>query len=194
MEKNNSPINNTMNSGNEIKTVYINDIESLNDSSERNESIFNYNPQKNNKLNDNIIKGKYSNSSVDTNLLTNKKENRDIKFNSLNKITKIIKTKEKIGKSNNANTIESTKREKEEKNIKEYQRYKIASSKNSEQFDKNMIYKLINNKNKKNKHSKNDDKSQKKESGIYFSDNETDFMQNYKNKLSKKKLIVIKIT
>ena len=186
MEKNNSAINNTMNSGNEIKTVYINDIESLNDSSERNESIFNYNPQKNNKLNDNIIKGKYSNSSVDTNLLTNKKENRDIKFNSLNKITKIIKTKEKIGKSNN-NTIESTKREKEEKNTKDYQRYKIVSTKNSEQFDKNMIYKLINNKNKKNKHSKNDDKSQKKESGIYFSDNETDFMQNYKNKLSKKK-------
>ena len=72
----NSPLNSTMNSRNEVKTVYINDIESLNDSTENNDSNFNFSPQKINKSNKNNIKGKFSNNSAEGNLLLNKKDNK----------------------------------------------------------------------------------------------------------------------
>ncbi len=145
-KEDNSPLDSTMNSGNGIKTVYINDIESLNDSTENNDSNFNYHPSKLNKLNNNLLKEKFYNSSVDGILLINKKDNgnKELKKNSLNKLSKLKKVKEKKEINNNElnNKEEYCKKEKEEN--ANNKKHKLASSKLSEEFDKNIVYKLIN--------------------------------------------------
>ena len=143
-KEDNSPLDSTMNSGNGIKTVYINDIESLNDSTENNDSNFNYHPSKLNKLNNNLLKEKFYNSSVDGILLINKKDNgnKELKKNSLNKLSKLKKVKEKKEINNNElnNKEEYCKKEKEEN--ANNKKHKLASSKLSEEFDKNIVYKL----------------------------------------------------
>ena len=98
-QKKNSPLSSTTNSKNEVKTVYINDIESLNDSTDNND--ISYFPIKSEKINNKKIKGKISNVSVNCNLLTNKSENNDLTKSSLIQIKKI--KKEKINKENNNN-------------------------------------------------------------------------------------------
>ena len=64
---------NSSGSRNEIKTIYINDIESLNDSTENNEVYFNSSF---------ALKGRNSNSCIDVNLLTNNVIEKNIKLNS----------------------------------------------------------------------------------------------------------------
>ena len=177
-EKNISPLNSTNNSKNEIKTVYINDIESLNDSTENNDTSLNNLT----KLSNNFIKSKLSTSITEGNILINKKENIEIKNISLNKISKIKKVKEQIekiekNKSNNSKKEEIYKKEKDEIYHK---KNKLASSKHSEEFDRNLICRLISNKNSENK-------LLKKEGEKYFSDNENEIIKNLKNKYSKYK-------
>ena len=135
-EKKGPPLSSTINSGNEIKTVYINDIESLNDSTENNEINFNYYALHNEKLNSGIIRGKFSHSSKDANYLTNKLENVNFKISSLNKLSKIKANKEKKEKSQK----NSNKKEK----IKNHKKFKFISSKYSDELDRTIINKLKN--------------------------------------------------
>jgi len=131
-EKKGPPLSSTINSGNEIKTVYINDIESLNDSTENNEINFNYYALHNEKLNSGIIRGKFSHSSKDANYLTNKLENVNFKISSLNKLSKIKANKEKKEKSQKS----SNKKEK----IKNHKKFKFIS----DELDRTIINKLKN--------------------------------------------------
>ena len=135
-EKKGPPLSSTINSGNEIKTVYINDIESLNDSTENNEINFNYYALHNEKLNSGIIRGKFSHSSKDANYLTNKLENVNFKISSLNKLSKIKANKEKKEKSQ--------KRSNKKEKIKNHKKFKFISSKYSDELDRTIINKLKN--------------------------------------------------
>jgi hypothetical protein len=97
-EKKNSP----------VKTVYINDIESLNDSTENNEININYNSIKND--NNGIVKGKINNNSIDSNNLYNKNERTNFKINTLKKLSKIKTDKEKESKEKEKTNNNSNKK------------------------------------------------------------------------------------
>ena len=132
----NTPLSSTTNSGNEIKTVYINDIESLNDSTE------NFYLQKNEKINNNINKGKNNSKNYDL----NKNENQSIKNNSLNKISKIKDVKEKIQKNtkkinNSLNKNKDSKKEKKGNN--NFQKFKLIPHNYLDEIDKIKINKFI---------------------------------------------------
>ena len=151
--KKSSPLSSTMNSRNEVKTVYINDIESLNDSTENNDTNACYFPLKSEKYNNNIkTKGKISNTSINGNQLINKKENNDLKNNSLNKLKKLRNEKGKIEKNKNILNINPTNKEEllneyEKKEIQNNKKNKIFISKLSNDYNKNILNKLIIDKN-----------------------------------------------
>lgn len=170
-EKKGSPLSSTMNSGNEIKTVYINDIESLNDSTENNEINFNYYALRNEKLNSGIVRGKFSHSSTDANYLTNKLENVNFKISSLNKLSKIKANKDKKEKSQK----NSNKKDK----IKNHKKFKFISSKYSDELDRTIINKL---KNENNLLEKNE---LDKYSYDNENENENEFIKSLKNKYKK---------
>ena len=155
----NTPLSSTTNSGNEIKTVYINDIESLNDSTE------NFYLQKNEKINNNINKGKNNSKNYDL----NKNENQSIKNNSLNKISKIKDVKEKIQKNtkkinNSLNKNKDSKKEKKGNN--NFQKFKLIPHNYLDEIDKIKINKLI------NRSNISGNKLDKNEIEKYITDNE----------------------
>ena len=155
----NTPLSSTTNSGNEIKTVYINDIESLNDSTE------NFYLQKNEKINNNINKGKNNSKNYDL----NKNENQSIKNNSLNKISKIKNVKEKIQKNtkkinNSLNKNKDSKKEKKGNN--NFQKFKLIPHNYLDEIDKIKINKLI------NRSNISGNKLDKNEIEKYITDNE----------------------
>ena len=142
-EKKNSPINSAKYSGKEIKTVYINDIESLNDSTENNDINFNYYDFRNEKANSyGIVKGKYSNTSADS--INNKNEKTNFKINSLNKLSKIKakKDKDKENKEKENIIIHSTSTKKKEIIQINKKKNNIVASKYSDELGKNIINKL----------------------------------------------------
>lgn len=183
-EEINSPLNSTINSRNEVKTVYINDIESLNDSTENNDSNFNFYPSKINKSNNNNIK--FSDNNTDGNLLINKKDNKnkELKNNPLKQLSRIKKTKEKFEKEKNNNILDNqeeyNKKEKDENDNNK--RNKMNYPKNSEEFDKNIVYKLIT----KNKGRENSLQKKQKETILYNNQNK---FKNKKNIYTKVKII-----
>ena len=126
-EKKNSP----------VKTVYINDIESLNDSTENNEINMNYNSIKND--NNGIIKGKFNNNSIDSNYLNNKNERTNFKINTLKKLSK-IKTDKNKGSKEKEKTNNNSNKKKD--SILNNKKNLLVSSKYSDDFDKNIINKL----------------------------------------------------
>jgi hypothetical protein len=126
-EKKNSP----------VKTVYINDIESLNDSTENNEININYNSIKND--NNGIVKGKINNNSIDSNNLYNKNERTNFKINTLKKLSKIKTDKEKESKEKEKTNNNSNKKKDAISNNK---KKLLVSSKYSDELDKNINNKL----------------------------------------------------
>ena len=138
----NSPLTSTNNSGNKINTVYINDIESLNDSTENND--FNFNSSQKEKFNNNNNKGKFSQNNLQKNFL-NKNEEQNIKKNCLNKTTNVKEIKEKLLKNSNnnilSNKIEDKKENEENKNS---QRSKPILQNYYDEINRVKINKIIN--------------------------------------------------
>jgi len=122
---------NSSGSRNEIKTIYINDIESLNDSTENNEVYFNSSF---------ALKGRNSNSCIDVNLLTNNVIEKNIKLNS-KRSSKEMTNKNKNNKKINIfiNNRDYLNRKKENMNNQKL----LPSSNYSDKIDNEMICKLI---------------------------------------------------
>jgi len=122
---------NSSGSRNEIKTIYINDIESLNDSTENNEVYFNSSF---------ALKGRNSNSCIDVNLLTNNAIEKNIKLNS-KRSSKEMTNKNKNNKKINIfiNNRDYLNRKKENINNQKF----LPSSNYSDKIDNEMICKLI---------------------------------------------------
>ena len=144
----NSKKRNSSGSKNEIKTIYINDIESLNDSTENNETYFNSSF---------AIKGRTSNSCIDVNLLTNNTLEKNMKIYS-KRSSKDMTNKNKDNNNNKNNkkiNIIINNRDflnprKENINNQKF----LPSSNYSDKIDNEMISKIINEKsniNMKNK-------------------------------------------
>ena len=137
---------NSSGSRNEIKTIYINDIESLNDSTENNETYFNSSF---------ALKGRNSNSLIDVNLLANNTIERNTKINS-KRSSKEMANKSKNNNNKKINIIINNRDflnpKKENINNKKF----LPSSNYSDKIDNEMINKLINEKsNIKNKPNEN---------------------------------------
>ena len=131
--ENNKKIN-SHNSREEIKTIYINDIESLNDSTENNDINFNYSLK---------LKGENSNSYIDDNLLSYKITNQNIKIDSLNKSSEEIKNKNKLN-NNKKNNKDNTSKKDIHKIKNENNDFYLYNSKCSDDLDNEIIYKLKN--------------------------------------------------
>ena len=125
---------NSHNSRDEIKTIYINDIESLNDSTENNDINFNYSLK---------LKGENSNSYIDDNLLSYKIKNQNIKIDSLNKSSEEIKNKNKLN-NNKKNNKDNTSKKDIHKIKNENNDFYLYNSKCSDDLDNEIVYKLKN--------------------------------------------------
>lgn len=135
---------NSSGSRNEIKTIYINDIESLNDSTENNETYFNSSF---------ALKGRASNSCIDVNLLTNKAIENNLKINS-KRSSKEMTNKSKNNKKINIiiNNRDFLNPKKENTNNQKF----LPTSNYSDKMDNEIKCKLTNeNSNKEQKSNEN---------------------------------------
>jgi len=140
---------NSSGSRNEIKTIYINDIESLNDSTENNETYFNSSF---------AIKGRTSNSCIDVNLLTNNAIEKNMKINSKRSSKEMINNNKNNNNNKKINIIINNRDflnpKKENLNNQKF----LPPSNYSDKIDTEMISKIINekiNSNLKNKQNEN---------------------------------------
>jgi len=152
---------NSSGSRNEIKTIYINDIESLNDSTENNETYFNSSF---------AIKGRTSNSCIDVNLLTNNAIEKNMKINSKRSTKEMINN----NKNNNNKKINIIINNRDFLNPKKEninnQKFLPPSNYNySDKIDTEIISKIINEKSKTNlKNKPNENKTDVNYQSKYF--------------------------
>ena len=150
---------NSSGSRNEIKTIYINDIESLNDSTENNETYFNSSF---------AIKGRTSNSCIDVNLLTNNAIEKNMKINSKRSSKEMINN----NKNNNNKKINIIINNRDFLNPKKEninnQKF-LPPSNYSDKIDTEIISKIINEKSKTNlKNKPNENKTDVNYQSKYF--------------------------